>query len=70
MVECKEIMKNKKLIRPKKDRKIAGVCAGLANYFHIDLVWVRIVWLLLLVPGGLPGVLPYIIFWIAMPSEK
>jgi phage shock protein C len=58
------------LERPKKGRMIGGVAAGLANYFHINVVFVRLVWVLLLLPGGLPGILPYIILWILMPSEK
>ncbi|MBI4058181.1 PspC domain-containing protein [Candidatus Gottesmanbacteria bacterium] len=60
----------KRLVRPKKGRVIAGVARGLANYFGIDVVWVRVIWLFLFLPGGLPGLIPYIIFWIAMPSEE
>lgn len=60
----------KRLIRPKRGRKVAGVCQGLANYFAVDVTWVRIIWLFLLLPGGLPGLVPYIVFWIAMPSEE
>jgi phage shock protein C len=59
----------KRLIRPQQGRVVGGVAAGLANYFNIDVTLVRIVWLLLLIPGGLPGLLPYVIFWVAMPSE-
>jgi phage shock protein PspC (stress-responsive transcriptional regulator) len=59
----------KKLCRPKDGRKIAGVCAGFANYFGIDVTLVRLFWLLLLLPGGLPGLLPYIVCWIIIPEE-
>lgn len=59
-----------RLERPKKGRMIAGVAAGLANYFHIKVIFVRFVWLLLLLPGGLPGVIPYILLWILIPPEK
>jgi phage shock protein C len=48
---------------------VAGVCAGIANYFNIDVTIVRIIWVLLLLPGGLPGFVPYIILWVLMPSE-
>jgi phage shock protein C len=58
------------LERPKKGRMIAGVAAGLANYFHINVIFIRLIWVLLLLPGGFPGILPYLIFWILMPSEK
>lgn len=59
----------KRLIRPKKGRKIAGVCLALANYFNIDVTVVRIIFIFLALPGGLPGILPYIILWIAIPEE-
>lgn len=58
------------LERPEKGRMIAGVAAGLANYFHVNVIFVRFVWLLLLLPGGLPGIIPYLLLWILMPSEK
>lgn len=60
---------NKRLVRPKKGRVIAGVAIGLANYFNVDVTIVRILWILLLLPGGVPGVIPYLLFWIAMPEE-
>jgi phage shock protein C len=59
----------KKLVRPKKGRLVAGVCVGLANYFNVDVVLVRLIWVFLLLPGGLPGILPYIICWLIIPSE-
>jgi phage shock protein C len=58
----------KRLYRSRKDRKIAGVCGGLAEYFNIDPVIVRVIALILLLPGGLPGIVPYIILWIAVPE--
>ena len=60
----------KKLVRPKEGRRIAGVAAGFANYFDVDVTLVRIIWVILLLPGGLPGLLPYIICWIMIPSES
>ena len=62
-------MTTKKLIRPKKGRVIGGVALGLANYLNIDVTVIRIIWVFLLIPGGLPGLLPYIILWILVPSE-
>lgn len=59
----------KRIIRPKKGRKIAGVCIAFANYFNADVTLVRLIWLLLLIPGGIPGILPYIICWIVIPQE-
>jgi len=60
----------KKLIRPKSGRVIAGVSLALSEYFKIDVTIIRIVWVLLFLPGGLPGLLPYVILWIMIPSEK
>lgn len=57
----------KKLYRSKKDRMIAGVCGGLAEYFNIDPVIVRLIALFLVLPGGAPGFLPYLILWIVVP---
>lgn len=58
----------KRLYRSTTDRKIAGVCGGIAEYFNIDPVIIRIIALILLLPGGLPGFLPYIILWILVPE--
>ena len=58
----------KKLTRSVKDRKIAGVCGGLAEYWNLDPTLVRVVAFLLLLPGGLPGVVPYLILWVVMPE--
>lgn len=59
----------KKLRRPKKGRIIAGVAMGFADYFGIDVVLIRLIWVFLFLPGGLPGLIPYIICWIVIPSE-
>lgn len=59
----------KKLVRPQEGRMIGGVAAGLANYFNIDVTLVRIIWVILLLPGGLPGFIPYLICWIMIPAE-
>ena len=59
----------KRLYRSKKDRMIAGVCGGLAEYFNIDPVIVRLIAVLLLLPGGFPGLVPYLIFWVLVPEE-
>jgi phage shock protein C len=48
---------------------IAGVCGGLGTFFGIDPVWFRILFGLLLLPGGLPGLLPYAVLWIIIPRR-
>jgi phage shock protein C len=60
----------KRLTRSKTDKKIAGVAGGIANYFEIDPVLVRLIFALTCIPGGFPGLLAYIIAWIVMPLEK
>lgn len=52
------------------DIKIAGVCAGIAEYFQIDPTIVRIIWLCILVLGGfvLP-VFAYLLCWLIIPRE-
>jgi phage shock protein PspC (stress-responsive transcriptional regulator) len=59
----------KRLYRSREDRKIAGVCGGLAEYFNIDPVLIRVIAVLLLLPGGVPGFLPYVILWIIVPNN-
>lgn len=49
---------------------IAGVCGGLAQYFNVDPVIIRIIAVILLLPGGFPGLLPYIILWIVVPLDN
>ena len=59
--------KSKKLYRDKEKGMIGGVAAGLSHYFGIDVVWIRIVSLLLFFGFG-TGALAYIILWIAIPK--
>jgi phage shock protein C len=56
----------KRLTRSSTDKKIAGVCGGLAEYFDLDPTLVRVLWLLLLFFAG-TGFLAYLILWIALP---
>lgn len=48
---------------------IAGVCGGLAEYFDVDPTIIRIIAFILLLPGGLPGFIPYVILWIVVPEQ-
>jgi len=58
---------SKRLYRSRKDRKIAGVCGGLAEYFNVDPVLVRILWAVLVLGAG-TGILAYILFWLIVPE--
>ena len=53
-------------MRSSTDKKIAGVCAGLADYFDLDPTIVRVVWLLAVLCAG-TGLLLYVILWIVLP---
>ena len=60
----------KRLMRPRAERKIAGVCAGLAEYFDLDITLVRVLWLVVtLFTGIIFGLIAYIVAWIVMPEE-
>jgi phage shock protein PspC (stress-responsive transcriptional regulator) len=59
----------KKLRRPKKGRVLAGVALAMANYLEVDVIILRLVWLFLFIPGGLPGLIPYVICWLVIPEE-
>jgi len=58
----------KRLYRSEKDRMIGGVCGGLAEYFELDPVLIRVIAIILFFIGG--GFLAYIILWIIMPSKS
>ncbi len=58
----------KKLYRTVNNKVIAGVAGGLAEYFDVDVVIFRLLFVLLLVFGG-GGLLAYIIMWIVVPAE-
>jgi phage shock protein C len=62
------VIGRKRLVRPRAGRKIAGVCAGFAEYFDLDVTLVRVVWLLVALMTGV-GLLAYPIAWIVMPEE-
>jgi phage shock protein C len=57
-----------RLMRPRNGRKIAGVCAGVAEYFDLDVTLVRVVWLLVSCTTVI-GMISYPIGWIVMPEE-
>lgn len=61
-------MMTKRLFRSRTDRVIAGICGGIANYFKIDPVIVRLGWVFFVLAGG-AGILAYFIAWLIIPSE-
>jgi phage shock protein PspC (stress-responsive transcriptional regulator) len=60
----------RRLTRSRTDGKIAGVCAGIANYFDVDPVLVRAAWVVFsIVPGAIiGGVIAYLAAWLVIPE--
>jgi phage shock protein C len=56
----------KRLYRSKENKVLAGVCGGIAEYFNIDPVWVRLIAVLLTFADGI-GIMMYLIAWILIP---
>lgn len=59
----------KVLRRSRHNRMLAGVCGGLAEFFGISAFWFRLGMLIALIPGGVPGILIYLLLWIMVPGE-
>ena len=59
----------RRLTRSRTDRTIAGVCAGLAEYFGVDVVLVRLLWVILSIAGAvIGGVIVYLAAWLIIPE--
>jgi len=57
------------LRRSRSNRIVAGVCGGLAEFYGISSFWFRLAMLIAFIPGGVPGLLIYVIAWMIIPSE-
>ena len=60
----------KKLFRDGDDKFLGGVASGIAHYFNIDTIWVRLLFLIITVAGIGAGILVYIALWILLPEAK
>jgi phage shock protein PspC (stress-responsive transcriptional regulator) len=59
----------RRLTRPRSNRTIAGVCAGLANYYDVDVVLVRLFFVILSIAGAIVGgVIVYVAAWMIIPE--
>jgi len=58
----------RRLRRVIADKKIAGVCAGFAEYFDMDVTLVRLIWMALVLIPPAPGLIIYIVAWIILPK--
>jgi phage shock protein C len=57
-------------MRSRADRKIGGVCAGMAQYLDLDTSLVRILWFFITLACGIfPGLVAYVLAWIIIPEE-
>lgn len=60
----------KRLMRSRSDRKVGGVCAGLAQYLDLDTSLVRILWFFITLACGIvPGLVAYVLAWVIIPEE-
>ena len=60
----------KKMERPRIGRRLAGVCAAIANYANLDVTVVRVVYVLLTIFTAFSGVIVYFILALLIPEEK
>ena len=60
---------NRSLRRSRSNRIIAGVCGGLGQFFGIAPFWFRLGFLIALLPGGVPGIVLYLLAWLIIPNE-
>jgi len=58
------------LRRSRRNRVVAGVCGGLAEFFGISAFWFRLAFLIALIPGGIPGIGAYLLFWLIVPKAS
>jgi phage shock protein C len=60
----------KRLFRSVEQKKLGGICAGLADYFDLDVSLVRLIFVgVALITGILPMVLFYLIAWLVIPAQ-
>jgi phage shock protein C len=62
-------MNTKVLRRSRRNRIVFGLCGGLAEFFGISSFWFRLAFLISLLPGGVPGILLYLLMCVIIPSE-
>ncbi|MCR5208555.1 MAG: PspC domain-containing protein [Eubacterium sp.] len=58
----------KRLYRDTKNQVLSGVCSGIAKYFDIDPVIIRVIWVLITLAGG-SGIIAYIVCMLVIPEE-
>ena len=63
------VLPQRRLTRSISDKKLAGVCGGLADYFGVDATPIRLLWVILsiLCGAGVVGLIAYVVAWIIIP---
>ena len=61
---------SKKLFRDGEDKFLGGVSAGIAHYFGVDALWIRLAWIVLVIAGFGTGIPIYILLWILIPEAQ
>jgi phage shock protein PspC (stress-responsive transcriptional regulator) len=69
MVHVRDGNASKALVRSWDGRMLAGVCAGVAGYFGLDVTLVRVIWAVVSVLTGGAGMLAYLAAWAIIPSD-
>ncbi len=62
-------MENSESELRRQDGIVAGVCGGLGAFFGLRPLWFRLLFVLLMLPGGVPGVLIYLVLWLVIPRK-
>jgi phage shock protein C len=59
----------KTLRRSRDNRVLLGICGGLGEFFGINPIWFRLGFIIAAIPGGLPGILLYLLLWLIIPKD-
>ena len=70
MIEWEREMTVEKNELRRQNEIIAGVCGGIGEFYDINPWWFRFLFIILAVPGGVPGIIPYLIAWIVIPRKE
>ena len=68
--EKKRMTMNDKNLLRRRNGILAGVCSGLGQFFGISPNWFRLAFILMMLPGGIPGILIYLIAWFVIPKYR
>jgi phage shock protein C len=59
-----------RLLRARDGAWMAGIAQGMADWSGVPVALVRLLWLIALLPGGVPGVLLYLLCWVFIPKAR